>query len=665
MMNPPTRKLFISHAPEDLELASQLSGYLENDGFATLVNHSVTTDHLNIKSHFYESIPEVRAVVILLTPHSLVDEHVKRETNNAIDNKIPIYPINLSGEDELKKLLTSEWRYWLSITQILTCSDAREASRKLRFRIPADTATKLEADLSVRELISESWRSFESIIEQVEHSKVSHFFIDFQKLHSQFDSEITPGFTESSKRFRVSDNDFKIENRFAGKMIFALYGLLQYFDCHSLTIDRMNSCGLKGHEVETLIERYIKFAAISFEYPSAITWYTETQFLWNYNNFTETCPPLLKSENFWRYSQVLTLDYEPFYNRTFDGSPENKKWDHKPEVSLKAHVFDDLSKYVFYDNVSVLARENAPTSELNLALNSVNDFLAQSGFEPGQLESLAAFREDYQMSGYPTLLLFKAYLLKLLGAEVDGKLAIQEFNIIELPSLRYFLTQSLSASNGVAKYILEQLWGFFLENYETEMPQTELPEENLDFPKERSFTVAEQLYFLANNFSELGDTDTALDLWARAARGGVFSGLASYTWATLRTRAFDAGVALYEECREIPCDPLYQLEKYNCTGNYLLNLLARDNDFARAIENFNSLILEEGEDTTFGNHISLLTLEVQYGNSGRAIQLFESIPSDVLLELKQAYEEEATKAKGWLLGWCSQVLKVLSEISKG
>jgi hypothetical protein len=387
--------------------------------------------------------------------------------------------------------------------------------------------------------------------------------------------------------------------------------------------------------------------------------------LWNHQDFIELCPPLLGSENFPRYSEVLTLDYESYYSRLLEDDSGVKKRDHKPELSLKAHVFDDLSKYVFYDNVSVLAQENAPTSELKLALNSVNDFLAQSGFEPGQLESLATFREDYQMSGYPTLLLFKAYLLKLLGAEVDAKLAIQEFNIIELPSLRYFLTQSLSASNGVGKYILEQLWGFFLENYETEMPQTKSPEENLDSPEERSFTVAEQLYLLANNVSELGDTDTALDLWARSARGGVFSGLASYTWATLQTGAFDAGVALYEECSEIPCDPMYQLEKYNCTGNYLLNLLARDNDFARAIENFNSLILEEGDDTTFGNHISLITLEVEYGNSGRGIQLFESIPSDVLLQLKQAYEEEATKAKGWLLGWCLQVLKVLSEIGKG
>jgi hypothetical protein len=664
-MMSPEQKVYLSHAPADLEIASQLAKYLEQDGFQTSGIHSAAGQLIGSKSNFYESVLEVRGCVILLTADSLADEHVKRETNIAIENKIPIYPVNLTGEDELKKLLSSEWRYWLSITQILTCSDAREASTKLRFRLSADAASKMEEDFSVRESILGSWRAFESLFEQIGISKVSHTSIGFQELHNQFDNEVVPGFTQSSRRFKSSKQADKVENRFAGKMIFALYGLLQYFDCHSLTIDRTNSCGLKGHEVETLIERYIKFAAISFEYPSAITWYTETQFLWNYKNFTETCPPLLKSENFWRYSEVLTLDYEPFYNRTFDGSPENKKWDHKPEVSLKAHVFDDLSKYVFYDNVSVLARENTPTSDLNLALNSVNDFLAQPGFEPGQLESLAAFREDYQMSGYPTLLLFKAYLLKLLGAEVDAKLAIQEFNIIELPSLRYFLTQSLSASNGVGKYILEQLWGFFLENYETDMPQTESLEENLDSPDERSFTVAEQLYFLANNFSELGDTDTALDLWARAARSGVFSGLASYTWATLQTGAFDVGVALYEECSEMPCDPMYQLEKYNCTGNYLLNLLARDNDFARAIENFNSLILEEGDDTTFGNHISLLTLEVQYGNSGRAIQIFESIPSDVLLQLKQAYEEEAIKAKGWLLGWCLQVLKVLSEIGKG
>jgi len=661
-MNPPTRKLFISHAPEDLELASQLSRYLEKDGFATSVNHSATSRHIEGKSNIYENISEVRALIILLTPHSLVDEHVKRETNAAIENKISIYPINLSGEDELKKLLTSEWRYWLSITQILTCNDAREASRKLRFRIPADTASKMEVDLSVRELVIGSWRAFESFIEQMEHSKISHSFIDFQNLHIQFDNEIVPGFIETSKRFRVSDNDFKVENRFVGKMIFGLYGYLQYFDCHSLTIDRTNSCGLKGHEVETLIERYIKFAAISFEYPSAITWYTETQFLWNYQNFTETCLPLLKSENFSRYSQVLNLDYEPLYNESIDYGSEVKKWDHKPEVSLRAHVFDDLSKYVFYDKVSVLASENVLPSELNLALNSVNNFLAQSDFEPGQLESLAAFREEYQMSGYPTLLLFRAYLLRLLGEENQVRIAIKEFHISDVSVLSYFLTESLSASNGTGKIILEQLWEFLQKNIEIDFTKTHDP--NYLHSQEGVFWVAEQLYLLADRFSEAGDTDTALDFWARSARGGVFSGLASYTWVTLKTGAFDAGVALYEECSEIPCDPVYKLEKLNCTGNYLLNLLARDNDYASAIKSFNSVVLEEGDDTTFVNHMSLVTLEFQFGDRARAIQLFESIPSEVQVQLNLVYAEEATNAEGWLMSWCFQALMVINEITK-
>ena len=662
-MNPPTQKLYISHAPEDLEVALEISKYLEKDGFATSVNHSATSRHIDGKSNIYENISEVRALVILLTPHSLVDEHVKRETNIAIENKISIYPINLSGEGELKTLLTSEWRYWLSITQILTCNDAREASRKLRFRIPADTASKMETDLSVRELVIGSWRAFESFIEQMEHSKMSHSFMDFQNLHIQFDNEIVPGFIETSKRFRVSDNDFKIENRFAGKMIFGLYGYLQYFDCHALTINRENSCGLKGHEIETLIDRYVKIAATSFEYPSAITCYAETQFLWNYQNFIDLCTPLLKSENFSRYSQVLNLDYEPVYNNPIDYGSEVKKWDHKPEVSLRAHVFDDLSKYMFYDKVSVLASENVLPSELNLALNSVNNFLAQSGFEPGQLESLTAFREEYQMSGYPTLLLFRAYLLRLLGEEDQVRVAIKEFNISDAPVLSYFLTESLSASNGTGKIILEKLWEFFQKNNEIDFTKTHDPEIYLH-SQARTFWVAEQLYILACRLSESGDLDNALNLWAGAARGGIFSGLASYTWATLQIGAFDAGVALHEECIDIPCDPIYELERFNCKGNYILNLLARDVDYASAIKSFSSLILEEGSDTTFGSHVSLLTLELQYGDRGRAIQLFKTIPSEVLSELKQAYEQEAASAEGWLLGWCSQVLVAINDLSK-
>lgn len=663
-MTPPTQKVYISHAPGDRGIAFELAGNLEQDGFLTAGNHSAASQQAGSNPNFYDSVSEVRALVILLTPESLQDEYVKRETNVAIENKVPIYPVNLSGEDELKKLLSSEWRYWLSIVQILTCKDAREASNKLRFRISADATSRMEEDLPLRESIVGAWQAFESLFEHIGKAKMSHFSLEFQELHDQFDKDVVPGFTAASRRLKLSDAAYKIENRFAGKMLFGLFNYMQYFDCHSLTIDRANSCGLKGHEIETLIERYIKFAAISFEYPTAITWFTETQFLWNYQNFTELCLPLLKSENFPRYSEILTLDYEPFYSEPMDYGPELRKWEHKPKLALKAHIFNDLSKYVFYTHLPVLANKNISANDLKLALSSVNHFFDESGIDSVVLESMASCREEFQMNGYPTLSLFRAYLLKLLGEKDQAKIAIEEINTSDIPVLRYFLTTSLTASHGTGREILEQLWKFLQENIEVEPSEAEQYQDYADNPKERSFTVAEQLYLLANRFNEAGDTETALDLWARSARAGVFSGLASYTWTTLKIGAFDDGVALYLECSDIPSDPENLNEKLICKGNYLLNLLARDLDYASAIKGFNSVILEEGDDTTYVNHMSLVILEFQHGDRNRAIQLFKSIPIEVQGQLNLAYLEESASAEGWLLIWCAEAVMAIYELAK-
>ena len=662
-MMTPVQKVYISHAPADLEIALELAAHLAQDGFQTSGNHLVAGQSAGDKTNFYETTAEVRGFVILLTADSLVDEHVKRETNIAIENKIPIYPVNLTGEDELKKLLSSEWRYWLSITQILTCSTVRDASTKLRWRISAGAASKMEEDLSVRESIVGSWRALESLFEQIGIAKMSHTSIEFQELHNQFDNEVVPGFTEISKHLKSPQKLFQAENKFAGKMLFGLFNYIQYFDCHSLTIDRANSCGLKGHEIETLIERYIKFSALSFGYPTSISWFTETQFLWNYQSFIELCPPLLRSENFPEYSEVLAHDYEPLYRDPRDNGPDFRSWEHKPELGLQAHIFDDLSKYVFYSNVPVLAKENVSPSDLKLTIATVDSFLNEYGFDSAVLESMATCREEFHMTGYPTLSLFKAYLLNLIGEEDQSKATITGINASDVPMLKYFLTKSLSASNGTGREILEQLWGFFQKNFEVEPSEYELYEDYVYTPEEESISVAEQLYFLADRFNEAGDTETAMDLWARSARGGVFLGLASYTWTTLNNGAFDAGVALYEECSEMPCDPENLSQKLYCTGNYLLNILARDHDFAGAIKSFNALVSQEGEETTYVNHMSLAILELHHGDRDRAIELFRSIPNDVQVQINQAYFEQTDEAEGWLLIWCTQALLAIRELT--
>jgi tetratricopeptide (TPR) repeat protein len=334
-------------------------------------------------------------------------------------------------------------------------------------------------------------------------------------------------------------------------------------------------------------------------------------------------------------------------------------------LALESYIFDELCKCLFYSKVSVLLSQDATPIELELAMNSITEFIDSSVFKPGELESLALNREEFLLRGYPTLLLFRAYLLSLLGQEDKAAMTIRDLCQSDQNLIRDFLTISIPASNGIGRALLEQLAGYFRKNYHGDFPEIQQLEENIFVPGKKTFFVAEQLYFLADKFNESGDSDAALDLWTKAARGGFIPGLTSFTWATLQTGAFDAGIALYKECDEIPCEPEFEAEKLNAKGNYLLNRLAINNDYAGALESFKELILEESNDTSFINHISLITLEFQFGDPEEAIRVFEAIPSTVLTQLREAYEDEARSANGWQLDWCLQVLRVINDISKG
>lgn len=153
--------------------------------------------------------------------------------------------------------------------------------------------------------------------------------------------------------------------------------------------------------------------------------------------------------------------------------------------------------------------------------------------------------------------------MSLLGQEDEASLAIQELSQSDQNLIRDFLTINLPASNGAGRALLLRLADFFRPNYKGEFPEIQKLEENLFVPGKKTFFVAEQLYFLADKFNESGDSDAALDLWAKAARGGFIPGLTSFTWVTLQKGAFDAGVALYEELNGITCEPEFEAEKLN------------------------------------------------------------------------------------------------------
>ena len=61
--------------------------------------------------------------------------------------------------------------------------------------------------------------------------------------------------------------------------------------------------------------------------------------------------------------------------------------------------------------------------------------------------------------------------------------------------------------------------------------------------------------------------------------------------------------------------------------------------------------------------MTLAVLEFRHGDRSRAIQVFKSIPSEVQVQINQAYFEESESAEGWLMIWCVEVVMTISELT--
>lgn len=668
-MNLSQEHIFISFAPTDYSLVSQLGTALERDGYPICHRDLDSEKSPNDSLLIVGKVDSARALIILLTPSSINDENVKREINLGIEKKKTLYPIYLSSNEDLKQILTPEWRYWLGITQILTCSDINEAAQILRFRIPADAASEFSDSPHSRELIKGAWRSFESIFREVSEAKMKHFYLDFDSIHEKFLSQVAPGFLQYVQPFKSSSDDLKVKNRFAGKMVYGLFNFIQYFDCHSLSVNRLNNCGLRGHDIETLVANYIEISALHFQYPSAIIWLIETQFLWNYESFLEKGLSLLGDEGFPVAIRILNLDFERLYSSYKVDDAMIEGLDYSPQVGLNEHVIDYLSRCMFYRSAVAISSKSVTLEEAERTLNSIDLYLSKYASGTLDLDSSAFLRQRFQMEGLPLLFALRAYLFKFQGNNVEATSALMGIRKADFETLIYTLPQKIAAANGKGKLIMEQLWEFIQSSRELDSLGMESPSEafeNFDFDYQVApgYSVAEQLFLLGIRFDDMGDSLKAMDFWARAAKAGVFSALGSYMWTCLKLGKFDLGIKLFEECIDKPSDPIYEMEKLNCKGNYILNLLARDNDSDSAIKQFISLLSEPMSESFSEGKLSLATLEYLFGDKNRALKAFNSIPKDDLEKLDQLYAKEVFSSSGWLKNWCEKTMTVISELSK-
>ena len=116
--------VFISYSSTDTDMAKVVYAELKNRGFSPWIAATDVPAGANYAQTIIEALQSASAVLVILTEAAINSQHVKREVNVAIDQEIPLFPLNLSGKSDVLPLLSLDWKYWLTIVQILNCKDA-------------------------------------------------------------------------------------------------------------------------------------------------------------------------------------------------------------------------------------------------------------------------------------------------------------------------------------------------------------------------------------------------------------------------------------------------------------------------------------------------------------------------------------------------------------
>ena len=121
------QSIFISHSSVDNDSALLIHKQLRERGYKPWLAVTDVPPGANYARTIMEALESASAILLVLTEAALKSDHVAREVEVAVSQKIPIFPINMSGQKDVQPLLTKEWRYWLAIVQVLNAPDTSVA----------------------------------------------------------------------------------------------------------------------------------------------------------------------------------------------------------------------------------------------------------------------------------------------------------------------------------------------------------------------------------------------------------------------------------------------------------------------------------------------------------------------------------------------------------
>jgi len=140
--------VFISHASSNLQDALGIKKHLVDLGFTVWMAAEDIQPGVNFAEEITKSISTSDAVIVLLSPESIASPHVKREVNLTIDGQKFLIPVLLGVQKDFVSTLPEDWKYWLTVVQILKFKDgsttAMEISDVLNQRLQRFAVRKLE-----------------------------------------------------------------------------------------------------------------------------------------------------------------------------------------------------------------------------------------------------------------------------------------------------------------------------------------------------------------------------------------------------------------------------------------------------------------------------------------------------------------------------------------
>lgn len=117
---PSSRHVFISHSSEDAAVADRLCRALESSGLSTWICSRDIQPGQTWAGAITEGLTRSGAVVLLFTANANRSDHVLREIDLAVKQKVPILPVRLDGT-----ALSQDIEYYINVAHWIAATDGR------------------------------------------------------------------------------------------------------------------------------------------------------------------------------------------------------------------------------------------------------------------------------------------------------------------------------------------------------------------------------------------------------------------------------------------------------------------------------------------------------------------------------------------------------------